>query len=54
VAWDRVTHADVVRAVNEYDRLGPKRVGFARSRVNHRAALPPTLPRDGPLHRRWN
>jgi hypothetical protein len=24
VAWDRVTHADVVRAIAEYDRLGPE------------------------------
>jgi hypothetical protein len=23
-AWDRVTHADVVRAIHEYDRLGAK------------------------------
>jgi hypothetical protein len=23
-AWDRVTHADVVRAIDEYDRLGAK------------------------------
>jgi hypothetical protein len=23
VTWDRVTHADVVRAIQEYDRLGP-------------------------------
>jgi len=22
-AWDQVTHADVVRAIHEYDRLGP-------------------------------
>lgn len=22
VAWDRVTHSDVVRAIQEYDRLG--------------------------------
>jgi hypothetical protein len=33
VAWDRVTHADVVRAIKEYDRLGPERFfaehGFA-------------------------
>jgi hypothetical protein len=33
VAWDRVTHADVVRALKEYDRLGPERFfsdhGFA-------------------------
>jgi hypothetical protein len=33
VAWDRVTHADVVRAIKEYDRLGPDRFfadhGFA-------------------------
>jgi hypothetical protein len=32
-AWDRVTHADVVRAIKEYDRLGPERFfaehGFA-------------------------
>jgi len=24
VAWDKVTHADVVRAIQEYDRLGPE------------------------------
>ena len=24
VAWDNVAHADVVRAIHEYDRLGPK------------------------------
>jgi hypothetical protein len=24
VAWDNVTHDDVVRAVQEYDRLGPE------------------------------
>src|ERR1700745_3452057 len=24
VTWDRVTHADVVRAIQEYDRLGPE------------------------------
>jgi hypothetical protein len=24
VAWDRVTRADVVRAMKEYDRVGPK------------------------------
>ena len=33
LAWDRVTHADVVRAIREYDRLGPERFfsehGFA-------------------------
>jgi hypothetical protein len=23
VAWDHVTHADVVRTIREYDRLGP-------------------------------
>jgi hypothetical protein len=23
VAWERVTRADVLRAINEYDRLGP-------------------------------
>jgi hypothetical protein len=32
-AWDRVAHADVVRAIKEYDRLGPERFfsehGFA-------------------------
>jgi hypothetical protein len=32
-AWDRVTSADVVRAIKEYDRLGPERFfaehGFA-------------------------
>jgi hypothetical protein len=33
VAWDRVTSADVMRAIREYDRLGPERFfsehGFA-------------------------
>jgi hypothetical protein len=33
IAWDRVSHADVVRAIDEYDRLGPERFfaahGFA-------------------------
>jgi hypothetical protein len=33
IAWDRVTRADVVRAIEEYDRLGPERFfskhGFA-------------------------
>ena len=24
VVWDRVTHDDVVRAMDEYDRLGPE------------------------------
>ena len=25
VTWDRVTRADVLRAIKEYDRLGPER-----------------------------
>jgi hypothetical protein len=33
IAWDRVTHDDVLRALQEYDRLGPERFfsthGFA-------------------------
>jgi hypothetical protein len=33
VAWDQVTHGDVLRAIREYDRLGPDRFfsehGFA-------------------------
>jgi hypothetical protein len=33
VAWDRVTRTDVLRAINEYDQLGPERFysehGFA-------------------------
>jgi hypothetical protein len=33
IAWDKVTHADVVQAMQEYDRLGPERFfsahGFA-------------------------
>ena len=33
IAWDRVSHAHVVRAIHEYDRLGPERFfakhGFA-------------------------
>jgi hypothetical protein len=35
VAWDGVTHADVVRALREYDRLGPEGFfaehGFSRT-----------------------
>ena len=33
IAWDKVAHADVLRAIREYDRLGPERFfsahGFA-------------------------
>jgi len=33
IAWDKVSHPDVVRAIQEYDRLGPERFfathGFA-------------------------
>ena len=33
IAWDNVAHADVVRAIQDYDRLGPERFfsthGFA-------------------------
>jgi hypothetical protein len=33
IAWDKVTHPDVLRAIKEYDRLGPERFfsehGFA-------------------------
>jgi hypothetical protein len=33
IAWDKVSHADVLRAIQEYDRLGPERFfsahGFA-------------------------
>jgi hypothetical protein len=33
IAWDKVTHADVLRAMQEYDRLGPEQFfsthGFA-------------------------
>jgi hypothetical protein len=33
VGWDRVTHGEVVRAIQEYDRLGPQQFfsehGFA-------------------------
>jgi hypothetical protein len=35
LAWDRVTRAHVLRAMHEYDRLGPERFfserGFART-----------------------
>jgi hypothetical protein len=24
IAWDKVTHGDVLRAIQEYDRLGPE------------------------------
>jgi hypothetical protein len=33
IGWDQVSHADVLRAIHEYDRLGPERFfskhGFA-------------------------
>ena len=33
IAWDKVAHADVLRAIQDYDRLGPERFfaehGFA-------------------------
>jgi hypothetical protein len=33
IVWNQVTHADVLRAIDEYDQLGPKRFfsehGFA-------------------------
>jgi hypothetical protein len=33
IAWEKVSHPDVVRAIDEYDRLGPERFfsahGFA-------------------------
>ena len=33
IAWDKVTHADVLRAIQDYDRLGPEQFfsahGFA-------------------------
>ena len=33
IAWDKLTHADVLRAIQEYDRLGPEQFfsahGFA-------------------------
>jgi hypothetical protein len=33
IAWDKVTHADVLRAIKDYDRLGPEQFfaehGFA-------------------------
>jgi hypothetical protein len=35
VTWDHVTHAEVLRAIQEYDRLGPEAFfaehGFART-----------------------
>ena len=32
VTWDSVTHAHVVRAIHEYDRLGPEKV-LCRARL---------------------
>jgi hypothetical protein len=34
IAWDQVTHADVLRALKEYDRLGGS--GFSLSMVSPR------------------
>lgn len=33
VSWDEVTHADVLRAIREYDRLGPEKF-FAKHRFS--------------------
>ena len=37
VAWEQVTHTEVVRAIQEYDRLGPEQFfsqhGFALPRL---------------------
>ena len=37
IAWDQVTDAHVLRAISEYDRLGPERFfsehGFGRTRT---------------------
>ena len=30
LTWDRVTHADVIRALEEYDRLRPQQVALLR------------------------
>src|SRR5260370_14612555 len=42
VAWDQVTRNDVLRAMQEYDRLGPERFfsehGFARATTNELVA----------------
>ena len=39
IAWDRVTHPDVVRAIKNYDRLGPERFfsehGFGPTTTYH-------------------
>jgi hypothetical protein len=39
IAWDQVTQADVLRAIHEYDDLGPKRFfaehGFAPTTTYH-------------------
>jgi hypothetical protein len=42
IAWDQVTRADVVRAIQEYDQLGPERFfsehGFAPTSTYGREA----------------
>jgi hypothetical protein len=35
VVWDRVTSTEVVRAMQEYDRLGPQGFFSARLRPHH-------------------
>jgi hypothetical protein len=54
-SWDNVTHADVVRAIREYDRLGPDECYAAAATMRARrspesnAAWPTTVTaRDDP------
>ena len=55
VTWDRVTRAEVVRAIEEYDRLGPERFfaehGFAPTTTYELAWEERLLPAQGdPRH----
>jgi hypothetical protein len=54
IAWDKATQADVLRAIKEYDRLGPERFFSAQDSLLPRLmsspranALPPVISRAG-------
>jgi hypothetical protein len=48
VTWDRVTRAHVLRAIKDYDRLGPERFFFQAWMSSPRAnGLPPVTSRAG-------
>ena len=55
VAWDRVTRRDVLRAIHEYDRLGPEQFfsehGFAPTTTYELVQDTSSYPHQGSLGR---